>query len=30
MAEGYSPCFGRSDGRCANHTCCFIGDCVRV
>ncbi|MHC4353749.1 MAG: SAP domain-containing protein [Planctomycetota bacterium] len=30
MAEGYSPCFGRSDGRCANHTCCFMRDCVRV
>ena len=29
MAEGYSPCFG-TDGNCSNHSCCFIGDCVRV
>lgn len=30
MAEGYTPCFGTSEGRCSNHGCCFIGDCARI
>ncbi len=30
MAEGYEPCFGRSDGQCGNTGCCFIKDCLKV
>ena len=30
MAEGYTPCFGRSGGHCSNLACCFIEDCLRV
>lgn len=27
-AEGYTPCFGRSNGRCIHTNCCFIQDCL--
>jgi hypothetical protein len=27
--EGYTACFGRSDGQCGNIDCCFIKDCLR-
>ncbi|MFZ2146548.1 MAG: hypothetical protein WAV28_04940 [Sedimentisphaerales bacterium] len=30
VAEGYSPCFGRSDGQCGNTDCCFIRDCLKI
>jgi hypothetical protein len=30
MAEGYTQCFGRSDGQCGNTDCCFIKDCLKV
>jgi len=30
VAEGYSPCFGRSDGQCGNTDCCFIQDCLKI
>lgn len=30
VAEGYSPCFGRSNGQCGNTGCCFIKDCLKV
>ena len=26
MAENCTPCFGRSDGQCANEDCCFMYD----
>lgn len=29
-AEGYSRCFGYSDGQCAYVDCCFMGDCLKV
>ncbi len=28
VAEGYTPCFGRSDGQCGNSGCCFMRDCL--
>jgi len=30
IAEGCTPCFGRSDGQCGNNECCFIQDCLKV
>lgn len=30
LAEGCTPCFGRSDGQCGNTDCCFIKDCLKV
>ncbi len=29
VSEGYTACFGRSDGQCGNIDCCFIKDCLR-
>jgi hypothetical protein len=29
-AEGYTPCFGRSDSHCPHTDCCFIKDCLKV
>ncbi len=29
-AEGYTPCFGWSNGRCENTDCCFWADCLRT
>lgn len=29
-AEGYTPCFGRSNGQCANTDCCFMKDCLKL
>ena len=28
--EGYTPCFGMSDGQCPNNDCCFMKDCLKV
>ena len=30
QAEGCTPCFGRSDGQCAQTDCCFIHDCLKI
>ncbi|HUT30723.1 MAG TPA: hypothetical protein VMX13_13090 [Sedimentisphaerales bacterium] len=29
-AEGYTPCFGTSNGRCPYTDCCFMGDCLTI
>ncbi|MHC4482800.1 MAG: Rho termination factor N-terminal domain-containing protein [Planctomycetota bacterium] len=28
IAEGCTPCFGRSDGQCQHTGCCFMPDCL--
>lgn len=30
VAEGCTPCFGRSDGQCPYTDCCFMKDCLRI
>ncbi len=30
QAEGYTACFGRSNGQCAYADCCFISDCLKT
>ena len=30
LAEGYSPCFGRSNGQCSYDDCCFMADCLKL
>lgn len=30
ITEGYSPCFGRSDGYCSYTDCCFMKDCLKI
>jgi hypothetical protein len=30
QAEGCTPCFGRSNGYCANADCCFMQDCLKI
>jgi hypothetical protein len=30
MTEGYTPCFGRSNGNCMYTECCFMKDCVKT
>jgi hypothetical protein len=30
QAEGYTACFGRSNGQCAYSDCCFISDCLKT
>jgi len=29
VAEGNTPCFGKSNGRCPYTDCCFIQDCLK-
>lgn len=29
-AEGYTQCYGWSNGQCGNTDCCFIKDCLKV
>ena len=29
-AEGYTACFGRSNGQCSNTDCCFMADCLKI
>lgn len=29
VAEGYTPCFGRSNGHCPHTDCCFMQDCLK-
>jgi hypothetical protein len=30
LAEGCTPCFGRSDGCCVYSDCCFMKDCLKI
>lgn len=30
IAEGCTPCFGRSNGQCGNLDCCFMQDCLKI
>jgi len=30
IAEGYTPCFARSNGQCENTDCCFRADCLKT
>jgi len=30
VAEGYTPCFGRSGGHCPHTNCCFMNDCLKT
>ena len=30
VAEGFTPCFGRSNGVCSNTDCCFMTDCLKT
>jgi len=29
-AEGYTACFGRSNGQCSQTNCCFMADCLKI
>jgi len=29
-AEGYTACYGRSNGQCTNNDCCFMMDCLKI
>jgi len=29
-AEGYTPCFGTSNGQCVHIDCCFMEDCLKI
>jgi hypothetical protein len=30
QAEGYTACFGKSNGQCPYTDCCFMQDCLKV
>jgi hypothetical protein len=30
QAEGYTPCFGTSNGQCPYNDCCFMQDCLKI
>lgn len=30
VTEGFTPCFGRSNGECSNTDCCFMTDCLKT
>lgn len=30
VAEGCTPCFGRSGGHCSYTDCCFMTDCLKI
>lgn len=30
IAEGCTPCFGRSGGQCSYSDCCFMTDCFKT
>ena len=30
VAEGCTPCFGRSTGQCAYTDCCFMENCLKI
>jgi len=29
-AENYTPCYGKSNGRCPYTNCCFMDDCLKI
>jgi len=29
-AEGYSPCYGKSNSQCPYMDCCFRADCLKI
>ena len=29
-AEGYTPCFGTSNGECQYTNCCFMPECLKI
>jgi hypothetical protein len=29
-AEGFTPCFGTTNGYCPQEACCFRGDCLTL
>ena len=29
-AEGNTPCFGKSNGKCQYIDCCFMEDCIKI
>jgi hypothetical protein len=30
VAEGCTPCFGKSNGQCSHTDCCFMTDCFKT
>jgi hypothetical protein len=30
QAEGYTPCFGTTNGHCWQSECCFMTDCLKI
>ncbi len=30
VAEGFTPCFGTSNGQCGYIECCFRADCLKI
>ncbi len=30
ITEGYTPCFGYSNGSCGHTDCCFMDDCLKI
>jgi len=30
IAEGCTPCYGRSNGQCPHTDCCFMKDCLKT
>jgi hypothetical protein len=30
QAEGYTACFGMSNGQCVHTDCCFMQDCFKI
>jgi hypothetical protein len=30
VAEGYSPCYGKSNGQCPYTDCCFRTECLKI
>jgi len=30
IAEGYTPCFGTTNGKCVQTNCCFLEDCLKI
>ncbi len=30
IAEGCTPCFGKSNGQCERADCCFMQDCLKI
>ena len=29
-AEGFAPCYGKSNGNCKEFDCCFRDDCLKI